>query len=282
MRSEVGWRTALAIGLAVGLSVGAGLTFWLGSDEPGADPPDRVRAEALALELELESEARDRLMKRVSELEEDLNDLADLLASEAIAPEGLADPSAPASAEEVAPGSAADEPHPEAPGPHFDDAALAEAGLDPGAAARVKAQWERLVWLRLGLMGDATREGWLRSRRFGRENRELEADLRAEMGERDWEFLLYATGRPTRVIAQYVVAGSNARHAGIERGDTILRYDGERIFSRHRLRPATLEGEPGTPVWVELLRNGQRKRLSVRRGPLGIVLDSRSLPPLDD
>ena len=280
MRRSSNWRVASGLGAALGLAaaLGFGLAFWLQSDALQDGPGEASGgsgAAARARQAGAASIARQRLEARVSQLEEDLNDLANLFAAKGRA---ALDPNNEASLPpEPAPGPEGSEQ-----GPSFDEAALAQAGLDPSETARVRAQWERLLLSRLGLSNLALREGWFRSKRYASEQRELESTLRSDFGERDYELMLYATGRSTRLVVREVIPRAAANTDGIEAGDTILRYDGERMFQPRDLRWATAAGELGSSVWIEVLRAGERRRLSVRRGPLGIVLVTESLPPFED
>jgi hypothetical protein len=94
--------------------------------------------------------------------------------------------------------------------------------------------------------------------------------LRAELGEADYERYLAATGRPTRVDITAVLASSAAQTAGLQPGDQIVAYGGERVFDVRELNQVLLEGEPGEPVIVDIERDGQPMQLVIPRGPLGI------------
>lgn len=95
--------------------------------------------------------------------------------------------------------------------------------------------------------------------------------LRTELGDSDYERYLDATGRPTRVGVSTVLASSAAQTAGIQSGDQIVSYGGERVFDTRDLNALLLEGAPGEPVIVDLERDGQPIQLVIPRGPLGIT-----------
>ena len=95
--------------------------------------------------------------------------------------------------------------------------------------------------------------------------------LREELGDDDYERYLQATGRRTSVYVGNVVANSQARAAGFQAGDEIIRYNGERVFSFNDLNMANVQGPLGEAVVVEILRDGVPMQLSLERGPLGIV-----------
>ena len=93
--------------------------------------------------------------------------------------------------------------------------------------------------------------------------------LRAELGDTDYERYLLAMGLSVRVFVVDVLASSLAEQGGLERGDMIFGYDGQRVFDPNELGQMTLNGEPGQPVAVDVLRRGQRLQLVLPRGSLG-------------
>ena len=95
--------------------------------------------------------------------------------------------------------------------------------------------------------------------------------LRGELGDSDYERYLEAIGRPTRVGVTSVLSSSAAQTAGIQTGDEIVSYGGERVFDTRDLNALLLEGEPGEPVIVDVVRDGQPIQLVIPRGPLGIT-----------
>jgi S1-C subfamily serine protease len=54
-------------------------------------------------------------------------------------------------------------------------------------------------------------------------------------------------------------------------GDQIVAYDGRRVFHIRELTEVLLQGEPGAPVIVDIVRDGQAMQLVLPRGPLGII-----------
>ena len=68
--------------------------------------------------------------------------------------------------------------------------------------------------------------------------------LRQELGEADYERYLVATGQSISVPVRQVLASSPAEAAGLQRGDQIVGYAGERVFSLADLNRLTL-GEAG-------------------------------------
>lgn len=99
----------------------------------------------------------------------------------------------------------------------------------------------------------------------------LQSILRAELGESDYERYLRAQGQPTAVQITQVMESSPGSLAGLQPGDQIVSYNGERIFNMVELHELTLQGSVGENVIVEIERDGLRMQLSIPRGPVGIT-----------
>lgn len=109
-----------------------------------------------------------------------------------------------------------------------------------------------------------------RSGRPGQGAMDVEAALRAELGDTDYERYLTATGRPTQVQVMDVLASSSAERSGLLPGDQIVAYAGTRVFDMRELNSLTRDGNPGESVTMEIRRNGQTMQVQVPRGPLGL------------
>ncbi len=99
--------------------------------------------------------------------------------------------------------------------------------------------------------------------------------LRAEIGDREYEQYLEATGRPTTVSIGSVLESSPGQRAGLQAGDEIIRYDGARVFSTQDLNEQTLQGEPGESVVVDVMRDGVLMQVVMERGPIGVTTGRR-------
>ena len=97
-----------------------------------------------------------------------------------------------------------------------------------------------------------------------------QALLRDELGDADYERYLAAQGQPTSIQVTRVMGGSPGSDAGLQAGDQIVSYDGERVYNVSDLRNLTLQGAPGEDVVIEIDRDGVRMQLNVARGPVGI------------
>lgn len=145
---------------------------------------------------------------------------------------------------------------------------LVAAGFAPDRAEWINRRTQELRMQALQAQYDATRAG-----------RPLDATtalagertLRSELGDADYERYLTALNRPTSVAVRDVLASSPAERAGLEPGDEVVAYDGQRVFDMNDLNALTFEGAAGESVIVEVQRGGQNIRLLMPRGPLGVT-----------
>lgn len=100
-----------------------------------------------------------------------------------------------------------------------------------------------------------------------------DAALRAEIGETEYEKYLRANNRSTSVEVEGVMSSSPAATAGLQPGDEIVRYDGERVYNSRDLMERAMVGEG--PVVVEVLRDGSSMEVIIPRGPIGIEIGRR-------
>ena len=163
----------------------------------------------------------------------------------------------------------------------FDERRLASAGLTDRDVADLKRVFDETELERLYLQNQASREGWPPARL----NAEMNAltdrllQVRSTYGDETYDWFLYATNRPNRVMVEGVLGGSAAEEAGIKAGDVILSYDRERVFRPGPLVQGTLRGNLDDRVDVEVWRQGERIQLTLPRGPLGVRLGRKTAPP---
>ncbi len=98
-----------------------------------------------------------------------------------------------------------------------------------------------------------------------------QAVLRESLGDDAYARYLEAQGQPTSISVTQVMAGSPASDAGLQPGDQVVSYNGERVFNVMDLRGLTMQGQPGEDVVIEVDRDGVRMQLTVPRGPIGIT-----------
>ena len=148
-----------------------------------------------------------------------------------------------------------------------------EAGLTPERAQWIQQRTSELRMEALQARYDAQRDGVALSLRSGLS---VDETLRAELGDSDYEQYLEAQGRSTRVGIGSVLASSPAEQAGLQSGDQVVSYAGQRVFAMDELTALTFEGQPGENVVVDVLRDGQQIQLYLPRGPIGITAGGRA------
>jgi C-terminal processing protease CtpA/Prc len=95
--------------------------------------------------------------------------------------------------------------------------------------------------------------------------------LRSEMGDEAYARYLEAQGQPTAIRITRVLSGSPGNSAGLQAGDELVSYNGQRVFNVMELRNGTMQGQPGQDVVIEIERDGVRMQLTLPRGPIGIT-----------
>jgi membrane-associated protease RseP (regulator of RpoE activity) len=244
----------------------------------GASPGE---LEALRALVEEERAARGRLEAQLARVEADLASLR----AGAAQGEGDVAPYDALPGEGDAAGGEAEAPAEIEPSPGqawFDERRLAASGLGERDVAELHRLYEDVELQRLYLQNQAQRERWPRER-LAAESAALDERLlsvRKDYGEEAYDWLLYAAGRANRVVVEGVLGGSAAAEAGLKTGDVIVRYDGERIFKPPTLIRGTLAGQLNETVEVETEGpDGRRSVVTLPRGPIGVRLGRRTLPP---
>lgn len=98
-----------------------------------------------------------------------------------------------------------------------------------------------------------------------------DSELRTELGDADYERYLTANGRSTAVSVGSVISNSPAQQAGLQPGDQIVRYGGERVYSMMDVSEQIMQAETEGSVVVDIQRDGVPMQLVIRRGPLGVT-----------
>jgi hypothetical protein len=270
-----GWQALLALAAGV---IGFASAALLRGDPTGPEPrtpstnapptasnpsldPLRLDLAALSGALEAEREAREALEQEVDWLREELARLE-------VKPTGTGRPTDRAS---LTPSTAG--------APTFDDDRLLAQNLERDRVEELRERYDANRLDELYLRDQAAREGWIRTPRYREELRDLRMGLREDLGEENYDYLLYAVGKDNRLVVGDVLKSSAAERAGLEPGDIVQRYDGQRIFDRNELRTATIQGKAGSTVAVDVERDGALQRFYLPRGPLGVTLKTVSLPP---
>ena len=145
---------------------------------------------------------------------------------------------------------------------------LVEGGFTEDEARRALDVESQVAFAALQSSWEAQRNGE-RFDPFAAES-DPQALMRAELGDVAFERYLEAQGQPTTIGISQVYTGSPGSEAGLQPGDRLVSYDGERVYSMSDVRRQTMQGAPGESVVIEVERDGMRIQLSVPRGPIGI------------
>ncbi|MAG29321.1 MAG: hypothetical protein CL908_00310 [Deltaproteobacteria bacterium] len=159
------------------------------------------------------------------------------------------------------------------------DDVLSEAGMDGEEIARIRERWERFRLDLLYFQDQNARGERSKSERL-RERALMEAELIEDLGEDRYDVLLYASGQNNRIVVTNVLADSEAEWAGIRVGDQVIAYDDMRTWKPRDLKLASRAGEKGELTGIRVWREDHLETLYLERGPLGIEMKPKSLPPL--
>jgi len=159
---------------------------------------------------------------------------------------------------------------------------LIEAGIPAVLAADIKARLDGWNWERLQLQDRAKREGWFNTARYYKELFALQRvheSLRPEIGDENYDRLLYALSYSNRVRVQDVIQFSPAEQAGLQAGDRIIEYGGQRVFSDYELNALSSEGRAGATVLARVARDGELLDVYLPRGPIGVRTTPERVAP---
>jgi C-terminal processing protease CtpA/Prc len=152
--------------------------------------------------------------------------------------------------------------------------ALIEAGFLPSQASMIVQRESELQMESIKARYEAEKSG--DSSEYWRNRTSSSETIRQELGDADYERYLVANGRSTNVSVSSVIESSPAQSAGLQAGDEIVRYAGERVFSMTDLTRETMNGIAGQNVVVDIMRNGNPMQIVMPRGPVGISGGRRS------
>lgn len=145
---------------------------------------------------------------------------------------------------------------------------LVAAGFSPDRATWIANREAELQMEQMQLIFEARQSG----ERLDRSNISLDPEraLRAEIGDAEYEQYLEANGRSTSVAVGSVLESSPGQLAGLQPGDEIVAYGGQRVFSYGDLHDQTMEAGAGQSVIVDIVRDGAPMQVVIEAGPIGI------------
>ncbi len=146
-------------------------------------------------------------------------------------------------------------------------ARLIAHGFAPGRAEWIAQRHSALVRnaLQVAMNHDVNREPLTVRQRMAMNPTAM---LREELGDRDFERFMRAIDRPTDIGVMSVRQHSESAYAGLQAGDRIVAYAGQRVLNLSELAMASAQGVAGEPVAVDILRDGQPMQIILPRGPL--------------
>jgi len=159
---------------------------------------------------------------------------------------------------------------------------LVAMGIDEIIGERIQEREEKMEMERLYLRNSAIREGWFGTEKYFEKSRQLNSETniyREELGDENYDRYLFNTDQTNRISVLSVISNSPAAEAGLSKGDIILSYNDENIYSWTDLTTATTSGDMGQTVSVAVKRNDQEFEIFVPRGPLGIRLENIKVNP---
>jgi hypothetical protein len=168
---------------------------------------------------------------------------------------------------------------PKAEDPWFREDVLRALGFSDSEIERIRLRWEQLTMDELyakdeQARGDGPGRGALR-----RQIEQLKRGAQEELGDHEYDAMLYATGQRNRVLLKDVLRTSPGFEAGLRPGDQVISYDGERIYTPLALKTLTRRGHPDRLVEVRVLRDGELVRAFVPAGPMGTQLSFGQAAP---
>ncbi len=143
---------------------------------------------------------------------------------------------------------------------------LIKAGFAPGRAEWIVQRESELQMDAMQAMFEARQSG----ERPDRSRLDPDQTLRAELGDAEYEQYLEANGRSTSIAVGSVLESSPGQRAGLQSGDQIVSYNGQRVFSYSELSDQTMSATPGQSVVVDIVRDGIPMQVVVDAGPIGI------------
>lgn len=231
-------------------------------------PSDKLETDSLSALLNQEIEHRKQLEKRLEELEQRVAELESNSLGTTTEASNTKTNSTHSTASYTQPG--------------FNPEAMLAAGIAPDQVKHIQQIYDNVEMEKLYLRDQAVREGWIGKERYATARKELDnrlESLRKELNDKDYDAYLYATGQSNRVVVESTMNTSPAQDAGMQTGDTIIRYDNKPIYTWSDLRNASTQCLATSTVGVEIKRGDTTQHIYLPCGPLGVRITTQSQQP---
>ncbi|MEM6514174.1 MAG: PDZ domain-containing protein [Pseudomonadota bacterium] len=146
---------------------------------------------------------------------------------------------------------------------------LVDQGFSADRAQYIASRESELRYEMLQAQWEARRNGEDMDWRSSVQNVDLA--LRADLGTSEYEQYLQANNRPTSITVNGVLQSSPAETAGLQSGDQITHYNGERVYSVWDINRLVENYDGSSPIVVEVDRGGVPMQVSLPPGPIGIT-----------
>ena len=159
---------------------------------------------------------------------------------------------------------------------HFDGGALRAIGFAPKDIEWIRERWRQSELEKSYLAELEARD---EAPPPGEKESDIERELREDLGDNDYDAMLYATNQDNRVALGRVRAGSIADGAGLRDGNVVWSYDGQRVFRPRDLATLSTTGTRGESIEIVIVTENGTESLFVERNPLGADLVSATSRP---
>ena len=155
--------------------------------------------------------------------------------------------------------------------PEYKKQRLIDSGLTEQEANLILTNESKIALQNLNSQYKAQRERYEYSLANETQIQTSRERLRESLGDDSYERYLEANNAPTSASVNSVIQNSPGFNAGLQSGDQITHYDGERVFNLRDVNQLTLEGSEGESILIEVIRDGEPVQIALPRGPIGIV-----------
>jgi len=155
--------------------------------------------------------------------------------------------------------------------PEYKKQSLINSGLTEQEANLILASETKVALQTLNDQYQAQREEYQFSVENGTLQKTNREQLRESLGDDFYERYLEANNSPTTASVNSIIENSPGFNAGLQSGDQITHYDGERVFNLRDVNQLTLQGNEGESILIEVIRDGEAAQITIPRGPIGVI-----------